>query len=226
MIKGIIFDLDGVIVDTAKHHFKAWSLVAKQLNIPFGEEQNEDLKGVSRVNSLEKILQWGDLEINLEKKQELLDYKNKIYLNLISKISSKDLLPGVYNLIETFRMNGYKIALGSASKNAIPILKKLELFELFDEIVDGNLISISKPDPKVFLKAASLLGVPKEKCLVFEDAQSGIQAAINAGMYCIAVENKGNLIGAHKKVNSLNEISDISVLINDLSNKKPNEAKY
>ena len=226
MIKGIIFDLDGVIVDTAKHHFKAWSLVAKQLNIPFGEEQNEDLKGVSRVNSLEKILQWGDLEINLEKKQELLDYKNKIYLNLISKISSKDLLPGVYNLIETFRMNGYKIALGSASKNAIPILKKLELFELFDEIVDGNLISISKPDPEVFLKAASLLGVSKEKCLVFEDAQSGIQAAINAGMYCIAVENKGNLIGAHKKVNSLNEISNISVLINDLSNKKPNEAKY
>jgi beta-phosphoglucomutase len=221
LIKGIIFDLDGVIVDTAKHHFKAWSLVAKQLNIPFGEEQNEDLKGVSRVNSLEKILQWGDLEINQEKKQELLDYKNKIYLNLISKISSKDLLPGVYYLIETFRKNGYKIALGSASKNAIPILKKLELFDLFDEIVDGNLVSISKPDPEVFLKASSLLGVPKEKCLVFEDAQSGIQAAINAGMYCIAVENKGNLIGAHKKVNSLNEISDISVLINDLSDKNP-----
>ena len=218
MIKGIIFDLDGVIVDTAKHHFKAWSLVAKKLNVPFAEEQNEDLKG---VNSLEKILQWGDLEISREKKEELLDYKNKIYLNLISKISSKDLLPGIYYLIETFRKNGYKIALGSASKNAIPILKKLELFDLFDEIVDGNLVSISKPDPEVFLKASSLLGIPKEKCLVFEDAQSGIQAAINAGMYCIAVENKGNLIGAHKKVNSLNEISDISVLINDLYDKKP-----
>ena len=100
-------------------------------------------------------------------------------------------------------------------------MKKLELFDLFDEIVDGNLVSISKPDPEVFLKASSLLGVPKEKCLVFEDAQSGIQAAINAGMYCIAVENKGNLIGANKKVNSLNEISDISVLINDLSDKNP-----
>ena len=221
MIKAIIFDLDGVVVDTAKHHFKAWSLVAKKLNVPFAEDQNEDLKGVSRANSLEKILQWGDLEISLDKKQELLDYKNKIYLNLISKISSKDLLPGVYHLIETFGKNGYKIALGSSSKNAIPIVKKLELFDLFDEIVDGNLVSISKPNPEVFLKASSLLGVPKEKCLVFEDAQSGIQAALNAGMYCIAVENKGNLIGAHKKVNSLNEISDISALINDLADKKP-----
>ncbi len=221
MIKAIIFDLDGVIVDTAKHHFQAWSQIAKQLNIPFEKEQNEDLKGISRINSLEKILHWGDIKIHQEKKQELLEKKNNIYLNLISKISANDLLPGVYELIKKFRICGYKIALGSASKNAIPILKKLNLFHLFDEIVDGNLVSVSKPHPEVFLKASSLLGVSRRNCLVFEDAQSGIDAAINAGMFCIAVENHGNLIGAHKKVSSLDEISDISVFINDLTENKP-----
>ena len=186
-IRACIFDLDGVIVDTASHHFVAWRQLADELGVPFSEEDNEALKGVSRVDSLEYILNKGGLVLDEATKVRLMDRKNAHYLELAGQTSPEDSLPGVVSLINELKASGIKVALGSSSKNAEMILRRLKLTDRFDALVDGNHITLSKPDPEVFLMGAKALNLAPEHCLVFEDAQSGIDAANSGGFPVIGI---------------------------------------
>ena len=182
-----IFDLDGVIVDTAKYHYLAWRNLANTLGFDFTEEQNELLKGVSRVKSLEILLSIGKVILSEEKKQVLLLQKNKEYLEYVYKMTSEEILPGVNDLLNFLEINDIKYALGSASKNAPLILEKVGLLNRFTAIVDGNDVSKAKPDPEVFLIGAKKLGVNPENCVVVEDAIAGIEAANAAKMISIGI---------------------------------------
>lgn len=204
--KGFIFDLDGVVVDTAHYHFLAWKRLAEELEIPFTEIQNEQLKGVSRVRSLEKILSWGNLTLSEEVFNELLERKNKDYLSYIERMDEDEILPDVTRVLSYLKQNDQPIALGSASKNAKTILKEVNLFSVFDVIVDGTDVTKAKPDPEVFLKAAEGLHMPPEKCIVFEDAQAGIKAANSAGMLSIGIGNAGILAEASYVFKNFTEI--------------------
>lgn len=195
-IRACIFDLDGVIVDTASHHFVAWRKLADELGVPFSSEDNESLKGVSRVDSLEYILNKGGLVLDPATKVRLMERKNEHYLELASQTTPSNALPGVVALITELKQKGLKIALGSSSKNAEMILTKLNLIDAFDVLVDGNHITLSKPDPEVFAMGAKALGLPPESCLVFEDAQSGIDAANAGGFPVIGVGSRNVLTGA------------------------------
>ena len=189
--KIFIFDLDGVIVDTAKYHFIAWQKIASQLGIEFTLEHNEQLKGVSRVRSLELILELGKIEAAQEDKNKWLIQKNENYLSYLVDMDESELLPGILPILKYLKANNQKIALGSASKNARPILEKTGILHYFDAIVDGNDVSNAKPDPEVFLQAAKLLGISNENSIVFEDSVAGIQAANTAKMTSIGIgENK------------------------------------
>ena len=205
--KGFIFDLDGVIVDTARYHFLAWRKLAQSIDIEFTELQNEQLKGVSRVRSLEKILGWGQKSIDAVLFQELLDQKNQDYLSYIEKMDADEVLVDVPKILKHLRRRGQKIALGSASKNARRILKSVHLYSSFDSIVDGNDVTMAKPDPEVFLKAASNLGVPPENAIVFEDSIAGIQAANTANMISIGIGDADILNEADYIFNDFQEIS-------------------
>ncbi|MFT7117918.1 MAG: beta-phosphoglucomutase [Nonlabens sp.] len=185
--KAFIFDLDGVIVDTAKFHFIAWQRLAASLGINFTKEENEQLKGVSRVNSLKKILEWGNKEISPEVFQQKMDQKNEEYLDLIKSLSTKDIMPGVHDFLLNLKKQEQSIALGSASKNARPILQKLGIRDLFDVIVDGTDVTKAKPDPEVFLKACQQLNYTAQESIVFEDSVAGVQAANRAGMISIGL---------------------------------------
>lgn len=182
-----IFDLDGVIVDTAKYHYLAWRNLANALGFDFTEEQNELLKGVSRVKSLEILLSIGKAELSEEKKQTLLLQKNKEYLEYVDKMTSEEILPGVNDLLNFLEINDIKYALGSASKNAPLILEKVGLLNRFAAIVDGNDVSKAKPDPEVFLIGAKKLNMKPENCVVVEDAIAGVQAANAAKMISIGI---------------------------------------
>jgi beta-phosphoglucomutase len=182
-----IFDLDGVIVDTAKYHYLAWRNLANTLGFDFTEEQNELLKGVSRVKSLEILLSIGKVILSEEKKQVLLLQKNKEYLEYVYKMTSEEILPGVNDLLNFLEINDIKYALGSASKNAPLIMEKVGLLNRFTAIVDGNDVSKAKPDPEVFLIGAKKLGVNPENCVVVEDAIAGIEAANAAKMISIGI---------------------------------------
>lgn len=195
-IRACIFDLDGVIVDTASHHFVAWQNLAEELGVPFSAEDNESLKGVSRVDSLEYILKKGGLVLDPATKVQLMDRKNAHYLELAGKTSPSDALPGVVALIHELKVLGIKVALGSSSKNAEMILTRLALLDAFDTLVDGNHITLSKPDPEVFLMGAKALGLDPAECLVFEDAQSGIDAANAGGFPVIGIGRPKALTGA------------------------------
>lgn len=186
-MKGYIFDLDGVIVDTAKFHYIAWKKIGEEFGFFLTHELNEQLKGVSRVDSLQKILNWAGVTVSQEKFDELATRKNEDYLSYVAQMDENDILPGVKSFLEEARRNGKKIALGSASKNARLILEKTGIISLFDEIVDGNDVTKAKPDPEVFLIAAQKLGVKNEECVVFEDSEAGIQAAKTAGMKAIGI---------------------------------------
>jgi beta-phosphoglucomutase len=186
-IAACIFDLDGVIVDTAIYHFKAWKNLADELGINFTEEHNERLKGVSRTRSLEIILEIGSLTLDEVIKESLAAKKNTEYLELVNQMTAEEILPGVTDFLNDLNASGIKIALGSASKNARTILEKINLLNQFDAIVDGTLVQKAKPDPEVFLLAAHMLDVAPENCVVFEDAVAGVEAAKNAGMYCVGV---------------------------------------
>ncbi len=188
--KAIIFDLDGVIVDTAKYHYLAWKSLASKLNFDFTEEQNEQLKGVSRVRSLEILLDLGKIQLESDQKEQLLEEKNEQYLQYIAQMDQKEILPGIDNLLHYLHLNKVPFALGSASKNARLILEKLDLIHLFGAIVDGNDVSTAKPDPEVFLLAASKLGKKPEDCIVIEDAKAGIEAANRAQMTSIGIGEK------------------------------------
>jgi len=188
--KGFIFDLDGVIVDTAKYHFLAWKELAISLDIDFTEAQNEQLKGVSRVASLKKILAWGNKTISDDRFTELMSEKNQEYLTYIEAMDENEILPDVPKILNYLADKKQPISLGSASKNARRILKQVNLIEKFDAIVDGTDISKAKPDPQVFLTAAKLLDVEPENCIVFEDSVAGIQAANRANMISIGIGEK------------------------------------
>ncbi|MFY8008771.1 MAG: beta-phosphoglucomutase [Flavobacterium sp.] len=185
--KAFIFDLDGVIVDTAKYHFLAWQKLAQELGIEFTPEHNEELKGVSRVRSLDIILALGNIEASQEDKNKWLTQKNEDYLSYLVDMDESEILPGVLPVLEFIKEKKQLIALGSASKNARPILEKTGILPFFDAIVDGNDVSNAKPDPEVFLRAAQLLNVSNENAIVFEDSVAGIQAANTANMISVGI---------------------------------------
>ena len=185
--KAFIFDLDGVIVDTAKYHYLAWKKIASELGIDFTHEHNELLKGVSRVRSLDIILGLGNVEASQEQKDQWLVQKNEEYLTYLVDMDQSEILPGVMKVLAFLKTNNQPIALGSASKNARPILGKTGILSYFDVIVDGNDVSNAKPDPEVFLQAAQKLGMTNENSIVFEDSVAGIQAANIAAMTSIGI---------------------------------------
>ena len=206
--KCFIFDLDGVIVDTAKYHFLAWKNLANSIGIDFSHAQNEQLKGVSRQRSLEKILAWGNQTLSDTDFQDLMGKKNSEYLKYIATMDRSELLPEVERTIHfLIEMNQY-VTLGSASKNARPILEKTNLIEAFDAIVDGNDVSEAKPNPEVFLKAAQLTNTQPNHCIVFEDSVAGIQAANAAGMISIGIGNESVLNEAVHNFTNFTEISN------------------
>lgn len=199
MKKGFIFDLDGVIVDTAKYHFLAWRKLANSIGVDFTSEQNEQLKGVSRVKSLEKILAWGNKTISEAQFSELMHSKNEDYLSYIETMTSEEILPDVVKVLDFLKEHKQAIALGSASKNARVILEKVELLDYFDTIVDGTNVTKAKPDPEVFLNAASQLDITPAKCIVFEDSVAGVQAANTANMTSIGIGTV-NVLGEANEV--------------------------
>jgi len=205
--KGFIFDLDGVIVDTAKYHFLAWRKLANGFDVDFTHEQNEQLKGVSRVKSLEKILAWGNKTISQNEFSSLMVVKNDDYLSYIANMNEEEILPDVSKILDYLTEQKQGIALGSASKNAVAILKKVSLINKFEAIVDGNGVSIGKPNPEVFLNAAEQLKIKPENCIVFEDAVAGIQAANSANMISIGIGEKEVLHEADYVFKDFTEIS-------------------
>ena len=206
--KCFIFDLDGVIVDTAKYHFLAWKNLANSIGIDFSQAQNEQLKGVSREQSLTKILAWGGKTLSATDFQDLMRKKNEAYLNYIATMGRSELLPDVERTIDYLIETNQYVTLGSASKNARPILEKTNLLEAFDAIVDGNDITEAKPNPEVFLKAAQLTNAQPNHCIVFEDSVAGIQAANAAGMISIGIGNESVLNEAVHNFTSFTEISN------------------
>ena len=185
--KAFIFDLDGVIVDTAKYHFLAWQKIAAGLGIEFTPEHNEELKGVSRVRSLDLILQLGKITASQSDKDKWLVQKNEDYLSYLVNMDQSEILPGVLPVLQFLKEHNQPIALGSASKNARPILEKTQTISYFDAIVDGNDVTNAKPDPEVFIRAAKALNIPNEQAIVFEDSVAGVQAANIAKMTSIGI---------------------------------------
>jgi beta-phosphoglucomutase len=206
-LKACIFDLDGVIVDTAKYHYLAWKKLTVMLNIHFTEEDNERLKGVSRMASLEIILEIGNMKPDDRMKEEYAALKNKWYLDYIGRMMPDEILPGSLEFISELKSSGIKVALGSASKNTPLILERLGIEKLFDAVADGNVVKKAKPDPEVFIAASKMLGVLPEDCAVFEDAVAGVEAALNAGMLCIGIGSKKILKNAHYVISGLDKMS-------------------
>ncbi|SMC61034.1 beta-phosphoglucomutase [Pedobacter africanus] len=202
-----IFDLDGVLVDTAVYHYKAWKQLANSLGFDFTHAQNEQLKGVSRMRSLDMILEWGGIRKSDAEREELASLKNSWYVAMISKMTAGEVLPGSLELLRQLKQQGIKIALGSASKNSALILERTGLAHFFDAIVDGNAVTTSKPDPEVFIKAAELLDTAAAGCVVFEDAFAGVQAANAAGMGVVGIGDAENLKGAQIVIKDLSEIT-------------------
>jgi len=207
-----IFDLDGVIVDTAKYHYLAWKRLANELGFDFTEEQNEKLKGVSRIKSLEILLEIGNIKVDEKTKNELATKKNKWYVEYISSLDEKNILAGAKELILELKKNNLKIALGSASKNSMLIMKNINLLPYFDVIIDGNKVEKAKPDPEVFLLAAKELNINPSLCIVFEDAEAGIEAAKKANMFAVGLGNLENLKKADIVITSLLDL-DIKQLL-------------
>ncbi|MDP3177555.1 MAG: beta-phosphoglucomutase [Spirochaetaceae bacterium] len=186
-IHGFIFDLDGVLVDTAKYHFQAWRQLARHLGFGLSQAQNESLKGVSRMASLDIVLGIGGIQADAVQKAAWAERKNGWYIDLISAMTPAEILPNVSAFIGAARSQGIRTAIGSASKNTPVILKGLGLAGLFDAVIDGNATSKAKPDPEVFLLAAHSLGLDPSQCLVFEDAEAGVEAALAAGMRAVGI---------------------------------------
>lgn len=193
MIQAVIFDLDGVIVDTAHYHFVAWQRLARELGITFTEHDNERLKGVSRMRSLEIILEIGGVSLSEEKKEELATKKNSWFVEYIEAIKPDEVFPGVPQMLQQLRKQNYKVALASSSKNAETVIRLLQIGHLFDAMVDGTMITHTKPDPEIFLLAAKKLNVAPAHCVVFEDAEAGVEAALAAGMKCVGVGSPAQL---------------------------------
>lgn len=192
-IQAVIFDLDGVIVSTDELHYRAWRSLADGLGIPFGREENERLRGVSRMESLEIVLEkWDGAPFTAGEKRAMAEAKNSVYRESLANLTGADILPGVLALLDGLGRRGIPIAIGSSSRNAAAILSALGLADRFNAVADGTHISRSKPDPEVFLLAARLLGAEASRCLVVEDAEAGVEAAVRAGMPVLAVGSARN----------------------------------
>jgi beta-phosphoglucomutase len=200
MIKAVIFDLDGVIVDTAHYHYIAWKRLASEFNINLTHQQNELLKGVSRMRSLEIILGFGNIELSEEEKIKFADKKNKWFVEYIEAIKPEEIFPGVKSLLNELKKRGVKVALASSSKNAPRVIELLGITDDFDAVVDGTMITNTKPHPEIFLLAASKLGLQPSACIVVEDAEAGVEAALAAGMKCIGVGSLDQLGKANKVI--------------------------
>ncbi|MGC6769293.1 beta-phosphoglucomutase [Enterococcus sp. LJL128] len=214
MRKGFIFDLDGVITDTAKYHYIAWKELSASLGITIDLAFNEQLKGISRMDSLDRILAYGGKakEFSAEEKEELAKKKNDHYVQLLASLTPADLLPGVSEFMAQAKDKQIPCALASASKNAPVILEKLGVIADFVAIVDPDSLDKGKPDPEIFLKAAEALQITPQEAVGFEDAQAGIDAVKAAGMYAVGVIEKEKLIGADEQVHRLDEL-DIEQLL-------------
>lgn len=195
-IKACLFDLDGVIVDTAKFHYIAWRQLANDLGFDLSEEENEKLKGISRMESLEIILAIGGVELSEEEKLKRAADKNTRYLELCMQMTPDDTLPGVRRFLDELKSAAVKTGLGSASKNAKVILERIDMLSYFETIVDGNRVTKGKPDPQVFLMGAEDLQTLPENCVVFEDAVAGVQSAKAAGMLAVGIGEKSVLTEA------------------------------
>jgi len=206
-IKGLIFDLDGVVVSTEQNHFESWKRIAELLGAEFNEALNENLKGVSRADSLRFILKYSHIEISDSEFEELLVRKNEFYCDSIGDLSKENILPGVESVLEKAKAKGIKVMIGSSSKNARFILDKLGLLSIFDHIVDGNDVQFPKPHPEVFLNGAKLAQLEPSDCIVFEDAASGIKAAKEGGFKAIAVGNPHIKDLADEYYETLNEFT-------------------
>ena len=192
-MKAFIFDLDGVLVDSAKYHYLAWKALADKLGFEFTEKDNERLKGVSRMKSLEILLEIGGVIMSDDMKEKAATEKNELYRSYIAKMTPDEILPGVDNFLKEIKAAGFKTAIGSASKNTPLILERTGLAKYFDAVADGTMVSKAKPDPEVFLKGAELLGVEPSECVVFEDAEAGVEAAHNAGMKAVGIGSVATL---------------------------------
>lgn len=205
-MKGAIFDLDGVLVDTAVYHYAAWKELANKLGFEFTEADNERLKGVSRMKSLEILLSVGNITADDEQKEKWAREKNERYVKLLDNLSEESLLSGAKDYLTKLRKESILIALGSASKNAPLILKRTGIADMFDAVVDGNSVSKAKPDPEIFLKGAELLGLNPCDCTVFEDSQAGIEAARTGGFSVVAIDKYNVLKNADKYITSLSDM--------------------
>jgi beta-phosphoglucomutase len=205
LIKACIFDLDGVIVDTARYHYLAWKRLAKELGVDLTLEDNERLKGVSRMRSLEIILELGGISLSDHEKELLANKKNSWFVDYIERMAPEEIYPGVKSLIKGMRELGLKLALASSSKNAKTVIQLLHIQNEFDAVVDGTMITHTKPHPEIFLMAAERLGVAPANCVVFEDAEAGIEAAIAAGMKCVGVGSPVLLKDANRIVTTTSD---------------------
>jgi beta-phosphoglucomutase len=209
-MRAAIFDLDGVIVDTAKYHYLAWKRLAKEYGFDFSETDNERLKGVSRVQSLEILLEIGRLTLDEAEKEKMATQKNEWYIEYIKHMDASEILPGAAEYLKKLRSKGIKTALGSASKNAPLILERLEISDLFDAVIDGNQVSKAKPNPEVFLRAAEELRTPPTDCVVFEDAEAGVQAALRANMGVVGIGKPARLSEADMVIGGLEQLLILS----------------
>jgi beta-phosphoglucomutase len=208
-MRAAIFDLDGVIVDTAKYHYLAWKRLANDLGFDFTETDNERLKGVSRIRSLEILLEIGKIHLDETAKAQAAARKNAWYVEYISKMDGNEILPGAAEYLQAIRSRGVKTALGSASKNAPLILERLGITPLFDVIIDGNKVSQAKPHPEVFLRAADELKIVPASCIVFEDAEAGVAAAHRAGMGIVGIGKPSTLADADIVIGGLHHLLDL-----------------
>ena len=200
MTKACIFDLDGVIVDTAHYHFLAWKRLADELGIRFTVEDNERLKGVSRMQSMEILLGLGNVTLSQRDKENLANKKNTWFVDYVERMMPEEIYPGVKALLQQLRKQGIKTGLASSSKNAKTVIQRLHIESYFDVVVDGTMVVHSKPDPEIFLLAASKLGVDSKDCVVFEDAAAGVEAALAAGMKCVGVGSPAQLGKAQRVI--------------------------
>jgi beta-phosphoglucomutase len=205
--KACLFDLDGVIVDTAVYHFQAWRRLANELGFDFTEHQNEQLKGISRMESLELILNWGNITLTETEKLDWATRKNSWYLDLVMQMTPNEVLEGVPEFLKSLQERNIKIALGSASKNSKLILEKIQMLHYFDAIIDGNNITKGKPNPQVFLLGAEATNTQPTECVVFEDAVAGVQAGKAAGMTVVGVGSPEILTEADIVITSFKEMS-------------------